>query len=415
MNGIFVVFSIKKKIFMGYYKEKEIEDFSRGYSLPDENKCLCARHYKDVYLRRYVKKHSHKGVCSYCNKKTGVIPLSDFVEYTMDRIRQYYTTPDEDGLYLEKTFYDDDEIIPGLKRVNGYVTRENAKTFDSVEELLEEIDLISDNEALDQDIQNCFLQEEWIQKDSVSRTVDEELSDLWEEFTSLVIHQRRFTFYMLPQFDETYHSEENGLQGILTEISKSISDLGLYNTLQCKTTLYRCRYIDSKSEVKAFENLTSPPNKNASENRMNPMGVSMFYGAFDRDTAKEEARNSAKKFCAIGEFNTKQKLTILDLTQLPEESFWANHWQELSFLQSFSRKISKSIDEKSKYSYVPTQIFAEYIRYCCRHKGKKIDGIIYKSSKGVMSKNIVLFYDQKDSANVLELKNFEIQEILTCY
>ena len=154
---VLMLFKFVKK--MGYYKNKEIEDFSRGYSLPDENKCLCARHYKDVYLRRYVKKHSHKGVCSYCNKKTGVIPLSDFVEYTMDRIRQYYTTPDEDGLYLEKTFYDDDdEIIPGLKRVNGYVTRENAKTFDSVEELLEEIDLISDNEALDQDIQNCFLQ-----------------------------------------------------------------------------------------------------------------------------------------------------------------------------------------------------------------------------------------------------------------
>lgn len=87
---------------MGFFKEKEIEDFSRGYSLPDENKCLCARHYNDVYLRRYVKKNSHKGVCSYCNKKTDVINLSDFVEYAMDRIRQYYTTPDEDGLYLEK-------------------------------------------------------------------------------------------------------------------------------------------------------------------------------------------------------------------------------------------------------------------------------------------------------------------------
>ncbi len=394
---------------MGFFKEKEIEDFSRGYSLPDENKSLCARHYKDVYLRSYVQTHSQKGVCSYCNKKTDVINLSDFVEYTMDRIKQYYTTPDEDGLYLEKTFYDDDEIIPGLKRVSGYVTRENAKTFDCVEELLEEIDLISDNEALDQDIQNCFLQEEWIQKDSVIRTIDEEMTDLWREFTSMVIHQRRFTFYMLPQFAETYHSEENGLQDILTEISKSISDLGLYNTLPCKTTLFRCRYIDSKSEVKAFENLTSPPNKNASENRMNPMGISMFYGAFDRDTAKEEARDSAKKFCAIGEFNTKQELTILDLTQLPEESFWADHWQELSFIHSFSRKISKTIGVKRKFDYVPTQIFSEYIRYCCSHKGKKIDGIKFNSSKSNNGKNIVLFYNKKASANVLELKNWEIQ------
>lgn len=29
---------------MGYYKEKQIEDIRRGYSLPDENKCLCARY-----------------------------------------------------------------------------------------------------------------------------------------------------------------------------------------------------------------------------------------------------------------------------------------------------------------------------------------------------------------------------------
>ena len=54
---------------------------------------------------------------------------------------------------------------------------------------------------------------------------------------------------------------------------------------------------------------------------------------------------------------------------------------------------------------MPTQIFTEYIRFMNNYH---IDGIIYRSSM-TGKKNIVLFYDNKDSADVLQLN-----KVTTC-
>ena len=55
-------------------------------------------------------------------------------------------------------------------------------------------------------------------------------------------------------------------------------------------------------------------------NRMSPAGISMFYGASDKDTAKKEVLNEEWKDSQItkGTFALKQDLQIIDLTHLPE-------------------------------------------------------------------------------------------------
>lgn len=396
---------------MGWAKDMMMEAEDRGYYLPDQDKFLCSKHYDDLYLKEFINTHSHRGQCSYCGKKTNVINLSEFVEFIMQRIMQHFTTPDNDELYLSSSFYDDkDDVIPGLKRVGCFVTREEAETYDSTKELLYDIDLIADNETLNQDIEDCILNDEWIQRNSMIRTIREELSDLWKDFVSMVTHRRRYTFFTLPQFDVAYFSEENGLQNILSELSRTINVLDLYQILPVNTILFRCRYVDAKDEVIKFDDITSPPDDKASENRMNPSGISMFYGSFDENTVKEEARDSTNKFCVIGEFITKKELTVLDLTNLPPLSFWNDYWQELGFLYSFSKDVSKPIAEKSRsIEYAPTQIFAEYIRYCCLDmRGNRIDGIKFKSSLPRCSgSNIVLFFNQKESKTVLDIKSLK--------
>ena len=51
--------------------------------------------------------------------------------------------------------------------------------------------------------------------------------------------------------------------------------------------------------------------------------------------------------------------------------------------------------------YVPTQIFTEYIRFM---NNCHIDGIVYRSSL-TGRKNIVLFYDNETSDQVLQLNH----------
>ena len=58
--------------------------------------------------------------------------------------------------------------------------------------------------------------------------------------------------------------------------------------------------------------------------------------------------------------------------------------------------------------YIPSQVFTEYLRLMFKDKDdNKIDGLIYNSSK-VGSKNIVLFYNQEQSHNVVKLISSEI-------
>ena len=63
--------------------------------------------------------------------------------------------------------------------------------------------------------------------------------------------------------------------------------------------------------------------------------------------------------------------------------------------------ITKPIDKNPGIEYVPTQIFTEYIRFMNNYH---IDGIIYRSSL-TGGRNVVLFYDNETSADILQLNN----------
>lgn len=63
-------------------------------------------------------------------------------------------------------------------------------------------------------------------------------------------------------------------------------------------------------------------------------------------------------------------------------------------------EITKPIDKNPGIEYVPTQIFTEYIRFLNIYH---IDGIIYRSSL-TGGRNIVLFYDNETSTDILQLE-----------
>lgn len=398
---------------MGQVKQQWIEDESRGYSLPNE-RYVCARHFNDKYLQQYVQDNSISGKCEYCGRKTQVIDLRDFMEYAAGKITDHYGNPGDEALYLASSFYDDeDEEIPGFKRVGCFISPSHADNFESTAELLYDLDLTTDNDQLNKDIEDCFILDEWIQHHPYMMTEGQELSFMWEMFGRMVKHEQRFTFFKRPEFTGEKLSEDNSLMDILTELGVRISEHNLYKELDIATELHRCRFIDVGEVVDTFDKITSPPDNKAKQSRMSPAGISMFYGAFDRNTAVIESSSdgiTTSGSHVVGKFKTKTKLKVLDLTDLPQLSFWMPYdWQVIEFLYSFRNEITKPIvrDDRIHIEYVPSQVFTEYLRYIYRGKGgEKIDGIIYKSSlSGATNSNIVLFYNQRMSADILELIN----------
>jgi len=399
---------------MGGVKQMMIEMEQNGFSLPEYGeKFLCVNHYNDHYINQFIIGHSKNGKCSYCGKKTKVIDLHDFVEYITEHIKEYYGNPDDEDLPLGSSYFDRDENDDEdkyIKRLGAFVVPQETDVYASTRELLEDIDLCADNEELNSDIEKCFYWDTWVQHDPMVLSLGDELSLKWKQFEELVKHKQRFTFFSLEEFGDEVFFHDNGLSDILTEISQLINELNLVKTMKSGVEIYRCRYTNEDPTTLSFKELTSAPESLAKQSRMSPAGISMFYGAFDFKTALEESKPTKIKDekPVIGKFETTCDLNIIDLTKLPIQSFWSTYsWQAVSFLYSFTKQVSKEIerDNRIHIEYVPTQIFTEYLRYIFPKNYRiKVDGIIFKSSlKEVTGNNIVLFYDQESSLNILNL------------
>jgi hypothetical protein len=157
------------------------------------------------------------------------------------------------------------------------------------------------------------------------------------------------------------------------------------------TRIVRARQHSTTVSYSLAKDLGAPPKDKASQSRMSPAGIPMFYGATDENTAFAETFDlaaTAKDVVTFGTFRTARALLMLDLTDVPDvpSIFDEVRYDErppLIFLQHFRREISKPIvrDDRIHYEYVPTQIAAEYFRHIYREGRRRVDGIMFNSSQ----------------------------------
>lgn len=403
---------------MEYWKEQQIfedENRARGYRVPDhDKKYLCLSHFDNQHLINLLTPLSTKGRCSYCGKKSNVIDLADFIETVCARLVEYIGPIDNEGLYLASSFMDDEEEdVPGWTKRGPYIAPDNVEYYDSGRDVMYDFDLCTDNEVLNKDIEDCLYVEGWIRRDPTGLPMKDKMIFSWKAFASLVKSKLRYTFFRSEEYYEDIDGNYYRGNDIIADISSMVGVVR--RLLPVGTKLYRGRPKDGKAPYMEFKDLTAPPSKSAKNNRMNPQGISLFYGSLDKETPISEIQNyldDKSKNIFLGEFETTKELNIIDLCSIPTPDFWMcenGDWQKYSFLRSFHDEISKPVDPNDEViDYIPTQVFSEYLRYIQKtDSGKKYDGIIYKSSQ-TNKKNIVLFYDNKTSEDVLILNNIEI-------
>lgn len=110
------------------------------------------------YLARYVRENGYAGICSYCGVHTMVIDLTDFIDYVGNRLVDYLGPMDNEGLFLDSSFMDDDGI-PGFIKRGPYITPADAEYYENIYQYMEDYKLITYNNKLNEDIANCFM---WI-------------------------------------------------------------------------------------------------------------------------------------------------------------------------------------------------------------------------------------------------------------
>lgn len=391
---------------MGRVKELLMEMEERGFDIYQlEGKYVCSHHFDDVYLNQYITSHSVEGVCSYCGKKVPVIDMVTLADHIGMNIAVYFNDVDSENLPLASSYFEeDDEEIPGIKRVGCYAAPANADVFDDTSEMMDRLGLHTNNDRLNSDIDGMFANYMWIKKDSFKLWWNEEMEYQWKRFSEIVKHSRRFTFLAMPESSECATMLDD-----LNSVLHSSKDI--LHIIPKGSKLYRARSLNNDLDDSfGFDKITSAPEVYAGQCRMSPAGVSMFYGSFDKNTAiKECIKTDREKLLVVGEFISLRDFKVIDLTSLPAKiSIWMDNWQIFAFLRSFHKDITKPLTkgDKEEIEYVPSQIFTEYLRWMFKDKyNNNVDGLIYESCK-TRNANIVLFCNNSESRSWLSLEKF---------
>lgn len=397
---------------MGWAKKLMMEMEEKGNWPSDNlrNKYVCSNHFDNVFIQQLIEEKGEPGICSYCGEKGIVRDMYGLGQDLMWRISLFFVDVNDAGLMLANSFYEDEnEVIPGFKRVGDYIAPKENTYYESPEEMMEDLDLLTDDSELNEDIRSLFSVEQWISKDIFEEDKNIRLTNQWDAFVNSVTYKRRFTFLATPEFKSLLNEKEAPREDILTGLRNIIIEQNLCKCLPSGTVVYRARKVDDANKIYMFEDITSPPEPKAFPNRMSPVGISMFYSSFERDTAMNECVGDDTQTIIVGTFETIRDLSVIDLTSIPNNSFWMKGWQENQFLHTFNRNITLRVDpdDKNLLQYVPTQVFTEFLRYMFKDMdGNGIDGLIYGSSKS-SEKNLVLFCNQKESSKYVKDINIE--------
>ncbi|MCG3646735.1 HEPN-associated N-terminal domain-containing protein, partial [Pseudomonas putida] len=385
---------------MGGVKRMMEEDMDRGFSRVEDT-FVCLRCVEDEALKAFVRKNSVRGNCSYCDQSRRVTDMNDVIEHVVTSFSLEWGDAANEGLAYET-------------REGGWQGR-----VYSTWELLYNYGPECSEEVLNT-LAGSIYDVAWCERDPYSLPIDRTLVYGWQSFSNFIIHTARFVFYKAvnTSYAADQHDEMNPVD-ILETLGSVAKKLDLIGTVPAGQPIFRVRIVDPETQLTRSSELGPPPAAHANmPNRMSPVGIPMFYGAFDQETAIRETYDpgcETLKKAATGEFVPIRDLRIVDLSRsffVP--SLFDPALQTLrpyfrfmrDFIEDFTKPIERS--DRAHAEYVPTQVVTEYFRHVYRtDDDHQIDGIIYPSSK-TGAKAIVIFADASGCIDVDDPPNVRI-------
>ncbi|WP_127966537.1 HEPN-associated N-terminal domain-containing protein [Agrobacterium sp. RS6] len=341
---------------------------------------VCYRCFGDDDLRAMIRGYGGPRGCHFCGRKdAATMPVREVTDFIRERVETFY------GKAVDQ--------LPYESREGGY----QGWHIDSYDMINEEICLDlprDDDRRLFQAVVDGIGDDTWCEFDWLVLDIDESLKFSWERFCAIVKHRRRFFFHDIGQSDGRDPDTRSPFQ-FLETVCEHAEREGLIIELPAGHRFYRARARKMRKPVTSPAALGPPPEDRATQsNRMNPPGISMFYGADKPRLAIAEIRNS---MASVGTFEILRPIRILDLAHLPDvPGFFSTAYRReqriMRFLHDFASLIIQPVERTDRINvdYIPTQVFTEFIRDFA-FEGGKIDGLRYRSATGEKGTNYVLF------------------------
>lgn len=359
-------------------------------------KC-CEECFKDSYIRSFISSGNVKGKCSYCDSNqvyiSNVEIVGDFIKKSL--LKKYQTL---DTLWERSGGSSPDPRYWHLE----HILATTAKAIISEEE---KIFLKSNYEFLlddffkyTEEIENE--DEDFWENGDVKLIPKDQMSDEEYPYTSPVLSWEEFKF-VTKHNNRFFNLDENNREELLKDISEIFAKLTI--KLPSNSQICRARimpdYDFSRDTKSIIKECGPPPVESSKPLRMNPVGISYFYGSTDEKTCLVEIRAGFNDRYILGKFKTRKELKLLDLTtnwyELKEPSIFSEDYKEdlhqsIRFISDFANEVSKPVsDSEAPLEYLPTQVLSEYLRK------EGFEGICFRSSL-TNEKNYTLFCGPKE-------------------
>lgn len=411
---------------MGGTKNRWMAQQEHGYST-SASAFVCTECVEDDALAAFIADRAEAESCDFC-KRTADAPIAAHTDTVLDHI----------GESLQKEWEaPEDSLIRDSESPSGYF----GPTIYGADDVFEAEGWPFANQAFADFVLDAFREGQYVSRNPYMLSVGDALSFGWREFGETVMHRTRFVFALLPEPGPDDGDDPDAAvrerAEMLAEIARLVREWNLVRVLDTDQDLVLVRVRDQGKEVDAATDLGAPPAQNASQSRMSPAGIPMFYGALELDTAIAETvdrKQDKGRVPCVGTFRLRTPLKVVDLGLLPDvPSIFDSRPQatgecaELGFLHSFRDDVSRRIerDDRIHVEYVPTQVLSEYLRRVFRDEdGWAVHGLMFESAQKPGGQNAVLFIDNEhcvergdpdpwDGGPVLELIQVSQQPLAT--
>ncbi len=361
--------------------------------MPQESGTICRKCVGDRFLKDRLRLEGAIGSCRFCRSRTNCVSVKTLAEWVGRILDEHFrespsssSDEDDDFSYCRQEGHHLDSIVDEMIK---------PKQEDVVTAVLHELAALSHSKIKYGRQAHYNRKANYVKtKVSIHDVVQE-----WVQFQHELEHRSRFFSARAKGF----------LDGLMRDVD-SLCAGGLLETpvihmLSKSVKLYRARPVDPTNTVWQIlkapqQELGPPPPGQARAGRMNAQGISVFYGAFDRETCVAEVRPSIGSRVVSAEFRLRKPVRILDFGLLekcyhkhplsyfqPDFKERATYRRLLTHLHSIIRQ---PVLPGCEREYIATQALAEYLATI---GPPPVDGVSFSSvqRKGNGGHNIVLF------------------------
>ena len=357
---------------------------------------ICSQCVGDPILSSRIKEEGNISQCSYCNRVehlTTLETLSKHLHYVIQE--QFVLTPETPVEWEEHWDYDfgnwqrkgEDArtLIADLAQVDDRIANDVANHLSDRLRYY----AVKNGEEDPFGYEACYEERE---------PADLQFHDAWNVLRVEIIERAR---YFSHKTEELLNHAFGDLLELKTADGKQV--VREYHSEDPRSSFWRARRVVNDDDLDAMlkdpaQELGPPPSAKAKSGRMNPRGVSVFYGAENENVCVSELRPPVGSKVVMGKFDLMRTVRLLDLRAMTEvyaggsrfDPSYEERRGRVSFLRQLVSEISKPVvPEDEELEYIPTQAVAEYLAH---RANPTVDGILYPSSQADGNGlNVVLF------------------------